>query len=812
MANAQHRATAVLDAKLDQARREAKELAATVDKLSKSLEDTSRRGTEAQRALFAVGKSKVTIADMAGAFTSVRTAVGDVVSVAAEAARIVGELADRSLELSNVYGNLSFSIDTARAATGGLINDFELAKAANQAVALGIVDSADEFANLASAAQKLGAKVGQGPVASLDSLNAALGRGSTEMLDNLGIVLKQQQAQQIYAAQLGKTTKQLTDAERAEAFQRVALQKITEAAEQVALKTDGAGAAVKRFRVELDNLRDGALGAERPTISLTEGIAALSDEQRKLVRESGTFNTSFVQARAALRDLGVEADQLKGSWREYVRVLDAVELAHKRAILDARANPQKVNEALMGMAGSMKTVNVEADKLNARDMLGTLEEQLIIVKNTTGSRKLEIGIIQEKARLEATIADAEGDHEKAAQIRREARLEQIRVENEKTKKQAHDRFKAERKFFELQLEQARMAENLLKLDRARLEARRQFDAELAQAKGPGADFERLGEIRAEQAAESERAAQDAILNERLRGIEEQRAQGVDTLTLIEREREARVAHLEFLHEHAASRAEQERLQDQMRQVHHEANMGRLAEEKAAEEERIRVVNKATSIGEKAANTAVMSFLSIKDAQDAARQSALAQGKTQQEAARAAEIAGLRAQAAVGTRIRNEMIAFAISQLAMGVGTLFTNQAESASHFAAFGIATAAAVVAGSVARGQNARASSMSAQSANSGPSPFGFGGGGGFGGAANGPPSSQGDGELEGGDSEIPGSQAPQAPQAGGNSGQQKGGSTTINGDVHLYGTPKREFMEAVDDGLLDLSRSKRLRSREAG
>jgi len=79
------------------------------------------------------------------------------------------------------------------------------------------------MADLSEAAIVLGRVMGQDATKSLDDLTTALGRSSPLILDNLGLTVKVGEANKAYAATLGKTTKELTDAEKKMAFYNAAM-------------------------------------------------------------------------------------------------------------------------------------------------------------------------------------------------------------------------------------------------------------------------------------------------------------------------------------------------------------------------------------------------------------------------------------------------------------------------------------------------------------------------------------------------------------------------------------------------------------
>lgn len=106
----------------------------------------------------------------------------------------------------------------------GLIDNFSAMEAANKALLLGLPVTADEMGTLASTATALGRAMGLDANTALDDLITALGRSSPLILDNLGLTVKLGEANDAYAAQLGKSATQLTDAEKKTAFYNAAME------------------------------------------------------------------------------------------------------------------------------------------------------------------------------------------------------------------------------------------------------------------------------------------------------------------------------------------------------------------------------------------------------------------------------------------------------------------------------------------------------------------------------------------------------------------------------------------------------------
>ena len=125
------------------------------------------------------------------------------------------------------------SLKKLQAATDGTVSKLELMTKANNAMALGIVESDDQMAQMFDTAQKLGKALGQDTASALDSLVTGMGRQSKLMLDNLGIMVDTQGAYDDYAESLGKTASQLTDSEKKTAFNNAAMAEATRIANEM---------------------------------------------------------------------------------------------------------------------------------------------------------------------------------------------------------------------------------------------------------------------------------------------------------------------------------------------------------------------------------------------------------------------------------------------------------------------------------------------------------------------------------------------------------------------------------------------------
>jgi trimeric autotransporter adhesin len=109
-------------------------------------------------------------------------------------------------------------IAALRQASGGEISDLNLTLAANKAQLLGVANSAEEFGVLMGIARDRAQQMGISTTQAFNDLTTGLGRGSALILDNLGIIVSVKEANEQYAASLGKTVNALTEAETKQAL------------------------------------------------------------------------------------------------------------------------------------------------------------------------------------------------------------------------------------------------------------------------------------------------------------------------------------------------------------------------------------------------------------------------------------------------------------------------------------------------------------------------------------------------------------------------------------------------------------------
>jgi hypothetical protein len=201
---------------------------------------------------------------LGGAFATVRSqillfnfamglGIRQVARLVAEASKVEG-LRTAFEALSGESGTLTESLGKIREATDGTMSDFALFEQANNAMILGVTKNSDEMAEMFDIAQRLGRALGKDTAQSVESLVTGIGRQSRLMLDNIGIVVKSEEAYEKYANKLNKTAKDLTDAEKKQAFLEATMesarQKVAELGDEILTTRD----EVNRFTASSENL------------------------------------------------------------------------------------------------------------------------------------------------------------------------------------------------------------------------------------------------------------------------------------------------------------------------------------------------------------------------------------------------------------------------------------------------------------------------------------------------------------------------------------------------------------------------------
>ena len=304
-------------------------------------------------------KSKKQIDGIGGSITGMATkiagataavyAVKKAMDVAFDLTRQAGKVAGLERGFDNLGKKLGFTSDSLgklRKAVNGTVDDMALMEQANNAMMLGVVSSDEEMAQLFDTAQRLGQALGVDTKDAVNSLVTGMGRQSKLMLDNLGIMVNMEDAYETYAESLGKTTEELTDAEKKTAFNNATLAESQRLVSELGDETLDNSSKMAQMTAALSNASNSLGEALAPAVILAaEGITALANAMSKLFtwqdRLEKQYNTHFKilsESEVAMRDYRQEVEkfgeqQIIDGIREVGGVLDTVTDSEIKATL-----------------------------------------------------------------------------------------------------------------------------------------------------------------------------------------------------------------------------------------------------------------------------------------------------------------------------------------------------------------------------------------------------------------------------------------------------------------------------------------------
>lgn len=214
---------------MDNLKTELKKSEAEVSKLKSSMEKT---GSSTESVNKKMTKSLGMVGKAFGAFIA-----GTVIKGTVELVKSGAQLDSLTGSFNRLTKELGISsqetLNSLRKLSAGTITDAELITSANRAMVLGVAKNTEEFGQLMQIARLRARDMGLTTTQAFNDIVTGIGRASPMILDNLGITIKAEEAQNIYAASIGKTSKELTENEKKEALKFAVLKQGAEQLERV---------------------------------------------------------------------------------------------------------------------------------------------------------------------------------------------------------------------------------------------------------------------------------------------------------------------------------------------------------------------------------------------------------------------------------------------------------------------------------------------------------------------------------------------------------------------------------------------------
>lgn len=249
----------------------------------------------------------------------------------------VGDVADAFDTLSASAGQSSAALlEAGTKGAAGMISSFDLMKASNEAMLLGMKLTPETMKTLSEGAATLGDAIGKGPVEMFETLTLAVARGQDRLLKQVGIDIDAEQSQLRYATSIGKTVSSLTEAEKKQALYAATIEAVKAKTIELGGVTLSFADRVEQIKVAVTNFYD-ALSrgvAESPVFGaalkfIAEGMqGAFGDGQQSMVSTIMGMLENFAVILAKSASVGLEVVRgLSGAWAGFQLLFSGLVIA-----------------------------------------------------------------------------------------------------------------------------------------------------------------------------------------------------------------------------------------------------------------------------------------------------------------------------------------------------------------------------------------------------------------------------------------------------------------------------------------------------
>jgi len=242
----------------------------------------SAKGIQATQG--AIAKVQKSISSLAASFARVRLIAGAAFAAIAfglqKLAKRGGEIQGLTQSFQGLTGGAAQAEEMLSAVSEALdetVSRADIMRQVNNALLLGLPATAEQMANLANVAQRLGRAVGRTATESFGDLVTGIGRQSRMILDNLGIIVDTQQAYDDFAARLGVSTDALTAQQQKLAFYEATLASATSKVAQLGEENLTASDRLGQLGAKFANLRDRLAEILASSPGLSRAVEVIGD-------------------------------------------------------------------------------------------------------------------------------------------------------------------------------------------------------------------------------------------------------------------------------------------------------------------------------------------------------------------------------------------------------------------------------------------------------------------------------------------------------------------------------------------------------
>lgn len=309
--------------------------------------------------------------------------IGQAIAETSQAGAQFTRLGENFTELAASYGSNGQAIMSAiESVTQGTLSQQTIMQQANNAMLLGVADTAEEFETLAKIAVDRGRAMGISMEYAFESIVKGVGRLSPLILDNLGIVLDADKTYGDFAQTIGKTADALTDAEKRQAL--LARLKVEVKDFDSTGVLDNA-AAWERLSAAIENTTAVVGSWLNENTTLTQSILSLTDLLD--IAAANLSDDTSVKIRGVTAELKIAQDNL-ASYKAQMAALER----------DKQSNPLSEFFAGVSEIGIQKGID---DWQRELDRLTEKMERLRVASVSVKDDASDLGLYQQRAAMQA---------------------------------------------------------------------------------------------------------------------------------------------------------------------------------------------------------------------------------------------------------------------------------------------------------------------------------------------------------------------------------------------------------------------------
>jgi len=355
-----------------------------INKVKSEIKGVGDSGKEAQGGVKGFGASLTSMMGTAALVTGAVVAVGAAIKQVQDAAK-EGAAFQRMEEASgslasSLDADMGVIMDALREASLGMVSDFDLMQAASRAMMLGVSADSGELAQLMEVAALRGRAMGLSTTQAFNDIVTGIGRASPLILDNLGIVIDAESRYKAYADSIGKTSEELTKAEKTHALLNGVLESSAGLLEETGgLTVDNAGkweqmsAAQKNY---FDNTKSDIADATSWWAEFWTGVFNRGIESQEAMNKAQEYGISlYKETPPAINAVTEETNNLIGSYDRYGRYVSAASdnLGRQRYETDlVKKSNEELNAEIIAYEA---TIDMTAESLIAQSIAAKQAEE-----------------------------------------------------------------------------------------------------------------------------------------------------------------------------------------------------------------------------------------------------------------------------------------------------------------------------------------------------------------------------------------------------------------------------------------------------